>query len=125
MSKCCDLFVKERLSIFTTPDSLEVKLSNLVQSEIDNFALFNDLRDGLNTLAYRSLHRPWIKNIVVIGCGGTGSWLIPKLVKTMNDLKRKGPRLDILCYGRCLFRLQCVSTLTLCCHRLRLRTVCL
>ena len=90
MSKFCDLFVKERLSIFTTPDSLEVKLSNLVQSEIDNFALFNDLRDGLNTLAYRSLHRPSIKNIVVIGCGGTGSWLIPKLVKTMNDLKRKG-----------------------------------
>ena len=78
------------MSIFTTPDSLEVKLSNLVQSEIDNFALFNDLRDGLNALSYRSLRRPAIKNIVVIGCGGTGSWLIPKLVKTMNDLKRKG-----------------------------------
>ena len=89
MYKFCDFLTKERLSIFTTPDSLEVKLSNLVQSEIDNFALFNDLRDGLNALSYRSLHRPAIKNIVVIGCGGTGSWLIPKLVKTMNDLKRK------------------------------------
>ena len=93
MYKFCDFLTKEKLSIFTTPDSLEVKLSNLVQSEIDNFALFNDLRDGLNSLSYRSLHMSSIKNIVVIGCGGTGSWLIPKLVKTMNDLKRK----DLLC----------------------------
>lgn len=90
MYKFCDFLTKERLSIFTTPDSLEVKLSNLVQSEIDNFALFNDLRDSLNSLSYRPLHMPLVKNIVVIGCGGTGSWLIPKLVKTMNDLKRKG-----------------------------------
>ena len=27
--------------------------------------------------------------IVVVGCGGTGSWLIPKLAKTINDMKRK------------------------------------
>lgn len=93
MFKFCDFLTKERLSIFTTPDSPEVRLSNLVQSEIDNFALFNDLRDSNNSFSYRSLHKPAIKNIVVIGCGGTGSWLIPKLVKTMNDLKRK----DSLC----------------------------
>lgn len=27
--------------------------------------------------------------ITVIGCGGTGSWLMPKLAKTINDLIRK------------------------------------
>ena len=31
-----------------------------------------------------------IKAIVVVGCGGTGSWLFPKLVKTINDTDRKG-----------------------------------
>lgn len=30
-----------------------------------------------------------INNIIVVGCGGTGSWLIPKLAKTINDMKRK------------------------------------
>mgnify|MGYP003582490143 CR=1 FL=1 len=30
-----------------------------------------------------------VSKIVVIGCGGTGSWLIPKLAKTINDANRK------------------------------------
>lgn len=30
-----------------------------------------------------------ISKIVVIGCGGTGSWLAPKLTKTINDIFRK------------------------------------
>lgn len=30
-----------------------------------------------------------LRNIIVVGCGGTGSWLIPKLAKTINDMKRK------------------------------------
>lgn len=30
-----------------------------------------------------------LDRIVVVGCGGTGSWLIPKLAKTINDMKRK------------------------------------
>lgn len=30
-----------------------------------------------------------LDKIVVVGCGGTGSWLIPKLAKTINDMKRK------------------------------------
>lgn len=29
------------------------------------------------------------KNIVVLGCGGTGSWFAPKLVKMINDALRK------------------------------------
>lgn len=37
----------------------------------------------------KSTHNWPVKAIVVIGCGGTGSWLIPKLVKTINDMKRK------------------------------------
>ena len=48
----------------------------------ENVSLFNN-RNLKNT------HNWPVKAIIVIGCGGTGSWLIPKLVKTINDMKRK------------------------------------
>ena len=89
MYKFCDISKTDKLNIFTTPDSVEVKISNLVQQEIDNFTLFDSLNhpdDAARLIKYTS---PSIKNIVVLGCGGTGSWLIPKIVKTMNDLHRK------------------------------------
>lgn len=47
-----------------------------------NVSLFNNRN-------LKSTHNWPVKAIVVIGCGGTGSWLIPKLVKTINDMKRK------------------------------------
>ena len=94
MYKFCDISKTDRLNIFTTPDSPEVKISNLVQQEIDSFILFDSLDrpdDAARIVEYMTTT---VKNIVVLGCGGTGSWLIPKIVKTMNDLQRK----KILCY---------------------------
>ena len=93
MYKFCDISKTDRLNIFTTPDSPDVKISNLVQQEIDNFILFDSLnRPDDNAMLIRYM-TPTVKNIVVLGCGGTGSWLIPKIAKTMNDLHRK----KILC----------------------------
>ena len=48
----------------------------------ENVSLFNNRN-------LKSTHNWPVKAIIVIGCGGTGSWLIPKLVKTINDMKRK------------------------------------
>lgn len=48
----------------------------------ENVSLFNNIN-------LKSTQNWPVKAIVVIGCGGTGSWLIPKLVKTINDMKRK------------------------------------
>jgi hypothetical protein len=36
-----------------------------------------------------SIFNPILSRILVVGCGGTGSWLMPKLAKTINDMKRK------------------------------------
>lgn len=93
MYKFCDISKTDKLNIFTTPDSPDVKISNLVQQEINNFILFDSLDypdDNAQLIKYMT---STVKNIVVLGCGGTGSWLIPKIVKTMNDLYRK----KILC----------------------------
>jgi len=49
-------------------------------------------KENVSLFSGRNLKRThnWpVKAIVVIGCGGTGSWLVPKLVKTINDMKRK------------------------------------
>ena len=58
--------------------------------------LFNKLNDAsvFNDKIAKALkgikNHQKIASIVVIGCGGTGSWLMPKLVKTINDAERKG-----------------------------------
>lgn len=36
-----------------------------------------------------STFTPTLSRVLVVGCGGTGSWLMPKLAKTINDMKRK------------------------------------
>lgn len=43
-----------------------------------------------NNLSLNGKFRDFPKNIVVLGCGGTGSWFAPKLVKMINDATRKG-----------------------------------
>ena len=96
MYKFCDISKIDKLNIFTTPDSPDVKISNLVQQEIDNFILFDSLDHPDDTARIIKYMTPAVKNIVVLGCGGTGSWLIPKIVKTMNDLHRK----KILCNNK-------------------------
>lgn len=89
MYKFCDISKTDKLNIFTTPDSSYVKISNLVQQEIDNFILFDSLNHPADTAHIIKYLTTTVRNIVVLGCGGTGSWLIPKIVKTMNDLHRK------------------------------------
>lgn len=89
MYKFCDISKTDNLNIFTTPDSSYVKISNLVQQEIDNFILFDSLNHPDDTAHIIKYMTTTVRNIVVLGCGGTGSWLIPKIVKTMNDLHRK------------------------------------
>ena len=57
-------------------------------TELRGEALFDEkLGETFSHLHSRSVP---IKAIVVVGCGGTGSWLFPKLVKTINDADRKG-----------------------------------
>lgn len=48
---------------------------------------FDQTLSSLMKSAQRNLP---LKSITVFGCGGTGSWLMPKLVKTINDAERKG-----------------------------------
>ena len=56
------------------------------------------LKGGLQYLfSVKDLHKFYVDHtpevklgaVTVIGCGGTGSWLMPKLSKTINDLIRK------------------------------------
>lgn len=89
MYKFCDISKADRLNILTTPDSPNVKISNLVKQEIDNFILFDSLNHPADNARIIQCMTTTVRNIVVLGCGGTGSWLIPKIVKTMNDLHRK------------------------------------
>ena len=57
-------------------------------TELRGEALFDEkLGETFSHLHSRSVP---IKAIVVVGCGGTSSWLFPKLVKTINDADRKG-----------------------------------
>lgn len=52
--------------------------------EYESEKLMERLSGEESARAFRPLDK-----IVVVGCGGTGSWLIPKLAKTINDMKRK------------------------------------
>lgn len=58
---------------------------------VDAFATFSMKTMGTG-VTIEDLHlkqHELISEIVVVGCGGTGSWLLPKLVKTINDGIRK------------------------------------
>lgn len=57
--------------------------------EFEQIIAGNENASLFNNRNLKSTHNWPVKAIVVIGCGGTGSWLIPKLVKTINDMKRK------------------------------------
>ena len=59
----------------------------LYKQMVDAFATFSMKTMGTG-VAIEDLHLKQdelISEIVVVGCGGTGSWLLPKLVKTIND----------------------------------------
>lgn len=57
--------------------------------ELDSTSMFSSqLSDAIGIVNSGNVEK--LGSIVVIGCGGTGSWLLPKLIKTINDAKRKG-----------------------------------
>lgn len=63
----------------------------LYKQMVDAFATFSMKTMGTG-VTIEDLHlkqHELISEIVVVGCGGTGSWLLPKLVKTINDGIRK------------------------------------
>lgn len=63
----------------------------LYKQMVDAFATFSMKTMGTG-VTIEDLHLKQdelISEIVVVGCGGTGSWLLPKLVKTINDGIRK------------------------------------
>lgn len=73
------------------------RLNDLVIRRLDENifnAKFNDentdIGRGANVLV------KYIDKIVINGCGGTGGWFIPKLVKILNDAKSKGKLSDNL-----------------------------
>ena len=56
--------------------------------ELDSTSMFSSqLSDAIESINSANVEK--LGSIVVIGCGGTGSWLLPKLIKTINDAKRK------------------------------------
>lgn len=56
--------------------------------ELDSTSMFSSqLSDAIGIVNSGNVEK--LGSIVVIGCGGTGSWLLPKLIKTINDAKRK------------------------------------
>ena len=63
----------------------------LYKQMVDAFATFSMKTMGTG-VTIEDLHLKQdelISEIIVVGCGGTGSWLLPKLVKTINDGIRK------------------------------------
>lgn len=62
----------------------EVNKYQKAVEEYEAEALMKELSGQTSNKRYFPLGK-----IVVVGCGGTGSWLIPKLAKTINDMKRK------------------------------------
>lgn len=62
----------------------EVNKHQKAVEEYEAEALMKELSGQTSNKRYLPLGK-----IVVVGCGGTGSWLIPKLAKTINDMKRK------------------------------------
>lgn len=62
----------------------EVNKHQKAVEEYEAEALMKELSGQTSNKRYLPLDK-----IVIVGCGGTGSWLIPKLAKTINDMKRK------------------------------------
>lgn len=56
--------------------------------------MFNKHKNNVQVVGLPTLNISKVGKIIVVGCGGTGSWLIPRLVKTINDLERKGMLTD-------------------------------
>ena len=63
----------------------------LYKQMVDAFATFpmKTMGTGVTIEDLHLKQDELISEIVVVGCGGTGSWLLPKLVKTINDGIRK------------------------------------
>jgi hypothetical protein len=76
-----------------------IALENLMNSmkvRTDNVGYFvdninNAIKDNAMTAGkFKGCVANFPSNILVLGCGGTGSWLAPKLIKFINDAKNKG-----------------------------------
>ena len=65
-------------------------LNTLFKQSIFNKAITETLMQGL------LVDSKTITSIVINGCGGTGGWFLPKLVKILNDAKAKGKLADVL-----------------------------
>ena len=80
-------------AILTSSDDLRDYFLDGISYTKDLFNKLNDASVFNDKIAkaLKGIKNPKkIASIVVIGCGGTGSWLMPKLVKTINDAERKG-----------------------------------
>ena len=73
------------------------RLNDLVIRRLDE-NVFNAKFDKENTGIGRgaNVFVEHIDRIIINGCGGTGGWFIPKLVKILNDAKSKGKLSDNL-----------------------------
>lgn len=73
------------------------RLNDLVIRRLDE-NVFNAKFNEENTdISHgHSIFTKYIDKIIINGCGGTGGWFIPKLVKILNDAKSKGKLSDDL-----------------------------
>ena len=73
------------------------RLNDLVVRRLDE-NVFNAKFNEENTdISHgHSVFTKYIDKIIINGCGGTGGWFIPKLVKILNDAKSKGKLSDNL-----------------------------
>lgn len=73
---------RKKIEFISTQDEI-----NKHQKEVEDYEM-TKLMQRLSSAETNAPKKP-LDRIVVVGCGGTGSWLIPKLAKTINDMKRK------------------------------------
>lgn len=73
---------RKKIEFISTQDEI-----NKHQKEVEDYEM-TKLMQSLSSAETNIPKKP-LDRIIVVGCGGTGSWLIPKLAKTINDMKRK------------------------------------
>lgn len=69
-------------------------MENVIKKAVENTMFLNpELYQDKNGASLFNLSSPQgmpISLMIIVGCGGTGSWFMPKITKTINDLNRKG-----------------------------------
>lgn len=70
-------------------DSVDHKINYLLVQKFFNGVLNKVCDSNFSMLPYSGIKTQFSNHVLIIGCGGIGSWFLPKFVKLVNDAKRK------------------------------------